>query len=104
MNLFIRQAMETGHLDKWEIYSGGGKKYESEWHGPVVLTVEHLSASLVIYSVAIVLSVLAFIGEKLTFKNIMRNNHRGWKFLHEYIFSTERIIWRDSYQDINSTE
>lgn len=49
INSFIRRAMETGHLQKFEDDSTQDKKYIDSWNGPVVLTVEHLSGAIVIY-------------------------------------------------------
>lgn len=87
--------METGHLVKWDANSGGDKIHDNDWDGPVVLTVEHISGGLVIYTIAMTLALLAFIGERWAYKNIMKENNRVWKWLDKFIFSTERIIWRN---------
>lgn len=91
INLFIRRAMETGHLLKWESISTGDRKHEKNWDGPVALTVEHLSGALLIYAVAITLAILCFIGERLTHKNIKNRNNCTWKWLDKLILSTERL-------------
>lgn len=92
MDLFIRRAIETGHILKWEANSFQGKKYENDRDGLVALTVEHLSGGILIYVIAMTLAFLCFIGERLA----MKSNHRAMKWLDKFLFSTERIIWKNA--------
>lgn len=91
--------METGHLLKWEAVNVEYKKHESDRDGPVVLTIEHLSAAVMIYTVALTLAFVCFIGERLAHKNIMRSNKNGiWRWMDKFIFSAERVICKKSYK------
>lgn len=93
INLFIRRAMETGHLLKWETVGTGHNKYESDRDGSFALTVQHFSGPLLIYAVGNTFALLALIFERLTFKNIPNNDHGFWKWLDKFIFSPERLFW-----------
>lgn len=96
-NLFIRQAVETGHLLKWEANSVGERKYENYWDGPVVLSVEHFGGLIFLYIIFITLALLCLIGERLAFKNIAQNNRGPWKLLDDLLFSTERIVCKNQH-------
>ncbi len=91
-NFFIRQAMETGHLRKWEVVGSVRENYKADSNGPVVLTVKHISGGLVVYMGFATAAILCLIGERLAFKRVRRGNNGIWKWCDKFIFSTERLI------------
>lgn len=90
--------METGHLLKWEANSIGDQKNGNNLDGPVVLTVEDFGILILLYWVIISMALLSFIGERLTSKNIRKNNRGVWKWIDKLIFSTGRLVCKNKYQ------
>lgn len=92
MNSFVRRAIETGHLKKWETDSAKDKILDNNSEGPVVLRMQHLAGAFLTYAFSITLAILAFIAERMTFKNIKKNNRRIWKWMDRVIVGVERVV------------
>lgn len=93
-NDFIRRAMETGLIQKWDAVSSKNIINEDNRHGPIVMTVEHIYIAMIVYGLGFIFATLVFAGEHLAHKYIVRNNsqNRNWICVEKCFFSTERVI------------